>query len=75
MGLTRDQGGFESARVDVSLSLPCYAEEIPDASQLVEKFVSVKLLNEFKVLEGKEDEREAEPDLFIGVDDDTDIPF
>lgn len=74
LGLTRDQGGFESARVDVSLSIPCYVEEISDASRLVEKFVTVKLLNEFKVLEGREDEREEEPELFI-ADDSMDIPF
>jgi len=74
LGLTKEMGGFESARVDVNLSMPCYVEEVKDASRLVDKFVTVKLLNEFKMLQGKEDEKEEEPDLFVG-DDKPEMPF
>lgn len=30
MGLTINLGNYESARVDVGVELPCYAEEVPE---------------------------------------------
>jgi hypothetical protein len=44
MGLTLNLGNFESARIDVSLSIPCYSEET-DAAYLYAKDWVEKRLN------------------------------
>jgi len=45
-GLTLNLGNYESARVDVEVSVPCYKEEIDDAYVFVEKFVEDKVISE-----------------------------
>ncbi len=45
-GLTVNMGNYESARVDVTLSLPCYPEEVVAAIGHVDKMVEGKLMLE-----------------------------
>lgn len=63
MGATINMGNYESARVDVSLVMPCYAEDINAVYKDVLKFVEDKTeeqVNEIKGIEkDDEDERSA----------------
>lgn len=42
-GVTRNLGNFESLRIDVSISMPCYVEMIPEVSESVSEQVAVAL--------------------------------
>lgn len=42
-GMTVNMGNFESARVDIFASLPCYPEEMGKAQEWVSKFVGEKV--------------------------------
>lgn len=42
-GLTIGMGNYQFARFDVGVTLPCYAEEVPDAIALVDEFVEERL--------------------------------
>ena len=53
-GTTKNLGDYESLRVDVSVSVPCYKEEIDDMIPIVADIVAGHL--------------EAEVDKFMGVD-------
>ena len=44
-GLTKNMGNYESLRVDVSVSLPCYTEEVEQALPIASDIASV-FLNE-----------------------------
>lgn len=45
-GLTLNLGRYESARIDVSLSVPCYPAEVEETYQFVSKWVSERVLQE-----------------------------
>jgi hypothetical protein len=45
-GMTLKMAKFQFARVDVDVTMPCYAEEVPDVYTLVEKFVGERILDE-----------------------------
>lgn len=47
-GATLNLGNFESARVDVFFSVPCYPEEVLDAFEFAKEFVDSKLAGEVK---------------------------
>jgi hypothetical protein len=47
-GLTKNMGNYESLRVDVSITRPCYTEEEDDAIATVADKVSVFLEDEIK---------------------------
>lgn len=51
-GLTINLGNYESARVAVSLSLPCYAEEVEDAYEFATKFVEKKVQEQLDQIKG-----------------------
>jgi len=42
-GLTLSLGNFESARLGVSVSLPCYREEIDEAYQFAQQWATDRL--------------------------------
>lgn len=44
-GVTKSTGNYESLRIDVSISVPCYVEEIGKVEKRVEVMVS-EMLNE-----------------------------
>ncbi len=58
MGLTLNLGNYESARIDVSLVVPCYREESNDAYNYARKWVEDRLAVEVK------DIRANKPNLF-----------
>lgn len=47
-GLTLNIGNYESARVDVKLSVPCYKEEVDDAYAWAKKWAEERLQQEVK---------------------------
>lgn len=50
-GMTKNMGNYESLRLDVSLTVPCYAEEIDAVFHSVADRVSVFLEEEMKQYE------------------------
>lgn len=57
-GLTINLGNFESARVDVSVSMPCYVEELDAAYTQAKKWVEDRLQAEVETV------RANKPSLF-----------
>lgn len=53
--LTLNLGNFESAKMDVSLDLPCYKEEIEEGYAFVEKWVEQRIEAERKQIRGNKD--------------------
>lgn len=51
-GLTLNLGNFESARLDVSLKVPCYKEEIEEVFVKAEAFVTGKVKAESEEIKG-----------------------
>lgn len=47
-GMTKNMGNYESLRIDVSLSIPCYVEEIDKVFQVAADKASVFLQDELK---------------------------
>ncbi len=45
-GVTKSTGNYESLRVDISVSLPCYPEEVDEVLERVCDYVAVKLQSE-----------------------------
>ncbi len=45
-GLTLNLGNYESARIEVSVSVPCYKEEVDDAYKYALNWVESRLSNE-----------------------------
>jgi hypothetical protein len=56
-GLTLSLGSFEFARVDVSLQLPCNADSIEEAYQVVEKWVDDKVESQVKSIRKASDSK------------------
>ena len=52
-GLTLNQGNYESARIDVGVTLPCYREEIDGAVEEAKAIVSRKLSESVKGIKSK----------------------
>jgi hypothetical protein len=48
MGMTLNLGNYESARVTVSVSVPCYKEEVDDAHAYARKWVESRVVKESK---------------------------
>jgi len=51
-GATVNMGNYESARVDISLSLPCYVEEVEEVYAFCLKFVDDRVKEEYTELKG-----------------------
>ena len=49
-GATINLGNYESARIDVMLSMPCYVEEIEEVFPKVKDWVDKKLAKEYREL-------------------------
>lgn len=45
-GMTINMGKFQSARFDCAVSYPCYAEQVPDVYDMVDRFVEDRLTEE-----------------------------
>lgn len=58
MGLTLNLGNFESARIDVSVVVPCYREEVDAAYKYAHSWVEKRLGAEVQSI------RENKPSLF-----------
>lgn len=58
MGLTLNLGNFESARIDVSISVPCYREETDEAYRYAREWVETRLGEEVQSV------RSNKPSLF-----------
>ena len=50
MGITVNMGNYESTRVDVHVSLPCYPVEVPQAYEEAKRIVEEKLRAEVREL-------------------------
>jgi hypothetical protein len=50
-GRTINMGDFESVRIDVGISLPCYAEHIDDAYALADSWINERLGKEVTAVE------------------------
>jgi len=50
MGVTINLGNFEGARVDVGVTLPCYAEEVEAAHSFASSWVETKIVREIEAL-------------------------
>ena len=48
MGMTLNLGNYESARVTVSVSVPCYKEEVDDAHAYARSWVESRVVKESK---------------------------
>ena len=46
LGLTINLGNYESAKVSITTTLPCYIEEMEDAFKAAESFSGTKMLEE-----------------------------
>ena len=51
-GLTLNQGNYESARIDVSVEVPCYLADIAKADQWAAKFCEDRVTEEVKQARG-----------------------
>jgi len=51
MGLTINLGDYESAKISVTTTLPCYAEEIDDAFEAAKNYSGMKMLSEKTFIE------------------------
>jgi len=49
-GVTLNQGDFNSARIDVTIEVPCYVEDIELADKWAQKFVETRLTAEIASL-------------------------
>lgn len=50
-GVTINLGNYESGRVDVMLTMPCYPEEVDDIYEDVKKWVDARVEHERKEIE------------------------
>ena len=55
MGLTLNLGNYESARISVSVSVPCYREEAHDAYNFARKWVIERVNQERDAIREKKD--------------------
>jgi hypothetical protein len=54
-GLTINMGNYESVKCDISVSLPCYVEEIPEALAIAQKLAEEEVSRQQRIVKGKED--------------------
>ncbi len=54
-GVTLNQGNYESARVDVSVTLPCYVEDLEHADEYARVFVEERIKQEIASVKGGSD--------------------
>lgn len=54
-GLTINMGNYESVKCDVSVTLPCYVEEIPEALSVAQKLAEDEVSRQQRIVKGKED--------------------
>lgn len=52
-GLTMNLGNYESARCDVSITVPCYTEEIDEALKWASEKVEERIKGEVRNIKGK----------------------
>lgn len=57
MGLTLNLGNYESARLDVSIEVPCYLEDIENADAFARKWVEDRVVQEVESVRGKSDDK------------------
>lgn len=55
LGLTLNLGGYETARVDVRLYVPCYREEIVETYAFAEGFVKERIQSEVDAIRKSRD--------------------
>jgi len=53
MGLTVNLGNFESARCEVGVEIPCYREEIDDATHFARDYCEARLQQEVQAVQAK----------------------
>ena len=53
-GLTINLGNYESARVTIGVELPCYVEEVEDATSAAERLVEARVQNEVLAIKQKD---------------------
>jgi len=53
LGLTINLGNFESARVDVGVSLPCYSEEVDATYERAKEWAGARLQHEAQAVRGR----------------------
>lgn len=53
IGATINMGNYESARVDVEVTVPCYKEEVDDAYEFARKWAKTRLEAEAEVITKK----------------------
>lgn len=51
-GVTLNQGNYESSRVDVSVEVPCYLQDVALADEWAAKFCEARLADEIRGLRG-----------------------
>lgn len=63
MGMTINLGDYQSARIDVSVSLPCYREEVDDAYAHAREWVEEKIAVEAEMVKRfNENQKKAQVD-------------
>lgn len=58
-GLTLNLGNFESARVDISLTVPCYVQDVEEADEFARQFVERRIKAETASARGNSDDKSA----------------
>jgi hypothetical protein len=53
VGVTRNQGNYESLRLDVGVKLPCYTEEITEVEKLAVDWVDSRISEKLDELEAQ----------------------
>ena len=61
LGLTIGLPNYSSAKISVSVKMPCYKEEIEEAYRFVEKFVTDKVEAERNEIVGHKDKKTVNP--------------
>lgn len=55
-GLTLNLGNYESARIDVSIEVPCYLEDADKADAWARKWVEDRVVQEVRSVRGEDDD-------------------
>lgn len=61
MGVTLNLGNYESARVDVVLTVPVYREEINDAFAFAQQYVEKRIAEEVEEIRGTQKKKKDNP--------------
>lgn len=62
-GLTLNLGNYESARIDVSIELPCYVEDIDRADEFACNWVGERIIAERESIRGTDKKSEEAPEF------------